>query len=49
MRLQGHAIAGSHGAIWEALPSLDYLLTTIEAEKQRLEEQEAIYRHGKRG
>jgi hypothetical protein len=41
MRLQGHAIAGSHGAIWEALPSLDYLLTTIESAKQRLEEEDS--------
>lgn len=36
LRLEGHAQAGHHGAIWEALPSLEYLLSKLEAGKEAL-------------
>src|SRR5205814_1492151 len=31
--LQGHATQGHHGAIWEALPALELLLTHLEKER----------------
>ncbi len=36
-RLEGHGTQGSHGVIWEALVSLDYLLSEIESRMTALE------------
>lgn len=36
-RLQGNTSAGSHGAIWETLPTLDYLMRTFEDHRAALE------------
>ena len=38
-RLQGNSIAGSHGAVWEAITSLDYLLQHVEEKRAALREQ----------
>jgi len=35
--IQGYVIEGHHGAIWEALPTLEFLLAEIEAGKRRCE------------
>ncbi|TKA70467.1 hypothetical protein B0A49_11647 [Cryomyces minteri] len=34
-RLQGNAVTGGHGALWESLAALDYLLTHLEEQKQQ--------------
>jgi hypothetical protein len=33
-QLEGHAADGHHGAIWEALPAMEYLLRHLEYLKQ---------------
>jgi hypothetical protein len=40
LRLQGHGTHGSHGVIWEALVTMDYLLSKVENQKETLEEQQ---------
>ena len=36
MRLQGQGNVGSHGVIWEALPTLDFLMEYYEIKKNEL-------------
>ncbi|KAL2418216.1 hypothetical protein ABEF95_004870 [Exophiala dermatitidis] len=40
LRLEGDGKSGTHGAIWEAITSLDYLLTNIERRQRVLREQQ---------
>ena len=40
MRLQGHSSQGSHGVIWEVLPSLGLLLHHVESKIAELAEQQ---------
>ena len=37
-RLKGNLIKGSYGAVWEALPALDFLMKTLEEKRQQLRE-----------
>jgi hypothetical protein len=48
-RLEGEAETGSHGVIWEALPMFDYLMTRIETEKAKLEQEEEAQALNRRG
>ena len=44
-RLEGNSLTGSHGAVWEAITSIDYLMEEIEEKRRDLQQQRQQGRH----